>query len=161
MARTPAGIVRGATRGIRGFVVLAASGSARGQDEESTKSTVTRQLEKALTDPVEMEKAKKEEQRDAFEFFKATVLPNDVIPFAKANHWSTMAIELRANRFSYDGWIETDPGVPLLDMPHEVVFRRDCSARQGPALADLLPGDDADDPAGAAAPAHPPRLAAV
>ncbi len=129
MARTPAGIVRGAA--WLALVLLAAWGSARGQDEESTKSTVTKQLEKALTDPAEMEKAKKEEQRDAFEFFKATVLPNDVIPFAKANHWSTLAIELRANRFSYDGWIETDPPVPLQDMPHEVVFRRDARLVKG------------------------------
>ncbi len=129
MARTPAGIVRGAA--WLALVVLAAAGSARAQDEESTKSTVTKQLEKVLTDPSEMEKGKKEEQRDAFEFFKTTVLPNDVIPFVKANHWSTLALELRANRFSYDGWLETDPPVPLLDMPHEVVFRRDARLVKG------------------------------
>ncbi len=129
MARTPAGMVRGAAWLALG--VLAAAGSARAQDEESTKSTVTKQLEKVLTDPAEMEKLKKEEQRDAFEFFKTTVLPNDVIPYVKANHWSTLALELRANRFSYDGWLETDPPVPLLDMPHEVVFRRDARLVKG------------------------------
>lgn len=114
-----------------GLGAWAADASA--QDEPTTKKTLTEQLQKVLTDPAEMEKAKKEkeENRAAFEFFKSTILPNDVIPYVKANHWSTLALELRANHFSYDGWLETDPPVPLLDMPHEVVFRRDARMVKG------------------------------
>lgn len=134
---------RSSTRIIRGaaWLALAASmiaTSARAQDEPTTKKTLTDQLQKVLTDPTEMEKAKKEESRPAFEFFKSTILPNDVIPYVKANHWSTLALELRANHFSYDGWLETDPPVPLLDMPHEVVFRRDARLVKGQRSRVLL-----------------------
>ncbi len=134
---------RRTTRIIRGaawlaLVASAIAASARAQDETTTRKTLTDQLQKVLTDPAEMEKVKKEETRPAFEFFKSTILPNDVIPYVKANHWSTMALELRANHFSYDGWIETEPGVPLLDMPHEVVFRRDARLVKGQRSRVLL-----------------------
>ncbi len=113
-------------------------GDVYAQEEPTTKKTLTEQLQKVLTDPTEMEKAKKEENRQPFEFFKSTILPNDVIPFVKANHWSTLALELRANHFSYEGWLETDPGIPLLDMPHEVVFRRDARLVKGQRSRILL-----------------------
>jgi len=69
-------------------------------------------------------KIQKEKDRPPFEFFRSQVAPFDVIPYVKANHWSTLSFELRANDDDYDGYIQTDP-VMLVGMPQEVFFRRD------------------------------------
>ncbi len=96
----------------------------------SEKPTITEQLNKVLTDPAEMEKAEREKNRPPLEFFKSTILPNDFIPYVKANHWSTLGLELRANQVNFSGTLQTQP-IALLDMPHEVVFRREAGLVKG------------------------------
>jgi hypothetical protein len=82
---------------------------------------------KELTDPEQLlEKRKKamEKAKPPFEFFRSQILPFDVLPYVKANHWNTLTLELRANLADYTGLLQTAP-VRLLDMPHDIVFRRD------------------------------------
>lgn len=78
-----------------------------------------------LTDPDAMKK-KLDQKKDKppFEFFKSQVAPFDVLPYVKANHWSTLTVDMRANDEDYDGFLQSDP-VPLLDMPIDLVYRRD------------------------------------
>jgi hypothetical protein len=78
-----------------------------------------------LSDPEAMKK-KMDEKRDRppFEFFKSQVAPFDVLPFVKANHWSTLTLEMRANDEDYDGLLQSDL-VPLMGMPIDMEFRRD------------------------------------
>ena len=119
---------------VLGWVVASAA-PAIGQQVapepiEADKPTVTEQLSKVLNDPAAMEKAERERNRPPIEFFKTLILPNDVLPYVKANHWSTMGLELRSNQVNLSGRLETEP-VPLLDMPHEVVFRRDVGLVKG------------------------------
>ncbi len=70
------------------------------------------------------QKAKREKDRPPFEFFRSQVAPFDVLPYVKANHWSTLSFELRANDDDYDGYLQTDP-VMLIGMPVQVFYRRD------------------------------------
>src|SRR5262249_31681006 len=70
------------------------------------------------------QKMKREKGRPPFEFFRSQVAPFDVLPYVKANHWSTLSFELRANDDDYDGYFQTDP-VMLIGMPVEVFYRRD------------------------------------
>ena len=116
-------------------VVLLTVSTSRGQSDLSTppttdKLTLTEQLKSVLTDPAVMEKADREKNRPPIEFFKSMILPNDVLPYVKANHWSTMALELRSNHYNFAGTFETQP-INLLDMPHEVIFRRDAGLVKG------------------------------
>ncbi len=75
--------------------------------------------------------AKDKKNRPPFEFFRSQVAPFDVLPFAKPNHWSTLAIELRSNDSNFEGLLQTTsevggrPQVPLLDMPHAMIYGRD------------------------------------
>jgi len=98
--------------------------------EPSGKSALAESLNKVLTDPAEIEKAEKEKNRPPIEIFKSIILPNDVLPYIKANQWSTLAIELRSNQIGYAGTLETYP-VRLLGMPQEVVYRRDAGLVKG------------------------------
>lgn len=78
-----------------------------------------------LSDPAAAKKkTEKDKTRDAFEFFRSQVTPFDVLPFVKANHWGTFALELRANEEDYDGYLQTVP-VMLRGMPQELIYRRD------------------------------------
>ena len=70
------------------------------------------------------QKAKREKDRPPFEFFRSQVAPFDVLPYVKANHWSTLSFEMRANDDDYDGYLQTDP-VMLIGMPVQVFYRRD------------------------------------
>ncbi len=105
------------------------------------------QLNKLLsnpeTDPAKIEEMKKERQRAPIEFFRSQVLPNDVLPYIKANHWSMVGLEMRANHEDYAGSIQSRP-VMLAGQPHEIVFRRDVllkkAARSRVTLPILLPG---------------------
>ncbi len=56
--------------------------------------------------------------------FRSSVAPFDILPFVKANHWSTVSLELRTNYNDYTGSLQTAP-VPLAGLPLEMVFRRD------------------------------------
>jgi hypothetical protein len=111
-------------------IAFVRGGAARAQEDPTPKNRLTEQLNKVLNDPTEMEKAEKEKNRPPIEIFKALVLPNDYIPFVKANHWSTLALELRSNQLDFVGDLETQP-IHLLDMPHEMVYRRDARLVKG------------------------------
>jgi hypothetical protein len=94
-----------------------------GADERASAAEKYREL----TEPERMlEKRKKalEKQKPPFEFFRSQVLPFDVLPYAKAGHWNTMTLDLRANLADYDGVLRSAP-VRLLGMPHEMVYVRD------------------------------------
>jgi hypothetical protein len=79
----------------------------------------------SLTEPELMKKkGEKDKNRAPFEFFRSQVAPFDILPYVKANHWSTMWFEMRANDDDYDGYLTADP-VSLLDTPQEVTYRRE------------------------------------
>jgi hypothetical protein len=82
------------------------------------------QLGKILTDPDKLEEFKKERQRPPIEFFRSQIMPNDILPYIKANHWTMVGLEMRANHEDYDGSLQTRP-VMLADQPHEMIYRRD------------------------------------
>ena len=88
------------------------------------------QLSKILTDPDKLEELKKEKQRPPIEFFRSQVMPNDILPYLKANHWSMVGLELRANHEDYEGSLQSRP-VTLADQPHEMVYRRDARLVKG------------------------------
>ena len=78
-----------------------------------------------LSDPEALKKkAEKDKNRPPFEFFRSRVAPFDVIPYVKANHWSTLNFELRANDDDYDGFLQTDP-VRMLVGSQQVSYRRE------------------------------------
>jgi len=93
---------------------------------------------KILTDPQGVKakvkaKAEEEKLRSRFELNRTQVAPLDVIPFVKANHWSTLFLELRANYENFDGTINTS-SFQLIEMsdksgtfrwaPREVDYQR-------------------------------------
>ena len=84
----------------------------------------TDQFSKILPDAERLEELKKERLRPPIEFFRSQVMPNDVLPYVKANHWSMIGLEMRANHEDYDGSLQTRP-IPLINQPHEMIFRRD------------------------------------
>ena len=106
--------------GLVAGLVLALSHSAAAQ-----LTTQEEERLRILSDPEAMKK-KMDQKRDRppFEFFKSQVAPFDVLPYVKANHWSTLILEMRANDEDYDGFLQSDP-VPLMGMPIDMVFRRD------------------------------------
>ena len=97
--------------------LLPASGSI------SLAQTGTDQLGKILSDPEKLEELKKEKLRPPIEFFRSQVMPNDVLPYLKANHWSMVGLEMRSNHEDYEGSLQTRP-VLLADQPHEMIYRR-------------------------------------
>jgi len=88
------------------------------------------QLSKILTDPDRLEELKKEKQRPPIEFFRSQVMPNDILPYLKANHWSMVGLEMRANHEDYEGSLQSRP-VGLAGQPHEIVYRRDARLVKG------------------------------
>lgn len=84
----------------------------------------------ALDKMDKMEKSAKEKLRPPLEFFRSQVAPFDVLPFAKARHWSTVNLEMRANYGDYGGLLATEP-VRMEGMPHDVVFRREARLLKG------------------------------
>lgn len=101
-------------------LVLAIAGPAAAQLPTQEEDRL-----RILTDP-EAVKKKIEERRDKppFEFFKSQISPYDVLPYVKANHWSTLLLEMRANNEDYEGLLRSDP-VPLERTAIDVIFRRD------------------------------------
>ena len=95
-------------------------------------------LTKVLSDDKKLEKLKKESQRPPFEFSRSQVLPNDVLPYIKANHWTMIGLELRANHGDYDGLLQSRP-VRLMDQPNEVIYRRDARLIKGQQARLTLP----------------------
>ncbi len=96
------------------------------------------QLTKILTDPDKLEELKKERLRPPIEFFRSQVMPNDVLPYIKANHWSMLGLELRSNHDDYEGMLQSRP-VGLAGQPNEVVYRRDARLVKGQRARLTLP----------------------
>ncbi len=98
-------------------------------------SPAEEQLQRLMSDKEALKKKlDKEKARPPLEFFRSQVLPQDALPFAKANQWFSLNVELRANHDDYDGFLETQ-AVPLLAMPIEVEFRRDARLVKGQRTA--------------------------
>jgi hypothetical protein len=99
---------------------------------------------KFLTDPEALKKKinEKEKTKPPIEFFRSQIAPFDILPYIKANHWSTLSLEARANYDDYVGLIQSE-AVPLLGMPREMVYRRDArlikTQRSRLSLQMLLP----------------------
>jgi len=113
----------GLTWWLIALMTLAISPKASGQSG-------TDQLGKALTDPEKLEELRKERLRPPIEFFRSQVMPNDILPYIKANHWTMIGLEMRANHEDYDGSLQTRP-VPLLGQPQEMIYRRDARLIKG------------------------------
>jgi hypothetical protein len=108
--------------GVAGLT-LAASLPAIGQDPADP-------LSKILTDPEKREELKKEKLRPPIEFFRSQVMPNDILPYIKANHWTMVGLEMRANHEDYAGALQSRP-VTLADQPHDMIYRRDALLIKG------------------------------
>ena len=80
---------------------------------------------KTLTDPESIKKKlEKEKTRPPLEVFRSQIAPNDVLPFVKANHWTSITLEARSNYNDFVGSAQTAP-VKMTGMPLEIVYRRD------------------------------------
>lgn len=109
-------------RVLLGLAVLGAAG--RGESVAQNPSPEEEQL-KILTDPAEVKKkVSKEQSRPPLELFRSQVAPFDILPYVKANHWSTLSLELRTNYEDYVGTLQSSP-VPLRGLPQEIVYVRD------------------------------------
>jgi hypothetical protein len=98
---------------------------------EETKDTTVREKLKALTDPDDPTKLKKRETvKPPFEFYRLQVLPFETLPYVKEHHWNTSSLDLKANLADYEGQLQT-VGVPLIDSPHAVMFRREARLLKG------------------------------
>lgn len=101
------------------WTLLGPTSAARGQ------LPTTEERLKILTDPESVKKKlEKERTRPPLELTLTQVAPFDVLPYAKANHWSTLTAELLANYDDFGGILQTSP-VPLVGLPREMVYRRD------------------------------------
>ncbi|MFO0958671.1 MAG: hypothetical protein U0800_14775 [Isosphaeraceae bacterium] len=100
----------------------------QGLPDEKTDSA--RSKLKALTEPDAAKRKGRESVKPPFEFYRLQVLPFDVLPYVKPHHWSTLSLEMKANHFDYEGFIQTAP-VPLFEMPHAVTYRRDARLVKG------------------------------
>jgi hypothetical protein len=105
-------------------MLCAQSGSPLQAQDQSPEEKLEERL-KMLTDPEGVKKKlEKEKSRPPLELFRTQVAPFDILPYVKANHWSTISLELRANYDDYTGSLQTAP-VPLLGLPLEIIYRRD------------------------------------
>lgn len=120
------------------LVGLAIAGPATARQQAAQDGPEDDALTKILTDDKKLEKLKKESQRPPFEFSRSQVLPNDVLPYIKANHLTMIGLELRANHGDYDGLIQSRP-VRLMDQPNEVIYRRDARLIKGQQARLTLP----------------------
>lgn len=91
---------------------------------------------KILTDPESVKaKVEKDKTRPPLELFRSQIAPFDILPFVKANHWSTLSLEMRSNYDDYVGMLQTTPvrmlampnneGALATDAPQEVIYRRE------------------------------------
>jgi hypothetical protein len=104
------------------LVVSVATGSA-GRALAQPAMTDEERLQILLEPDGFKKKIQKDRTRPPFEFFRSQVAPFDVLPYVKANHWTTLSVELRANDDDYEGFLRTDP-VMLLGLPQEVFYQR-------------------------------------
>lgn len=118
------------------WAVIAATGLvvAAGAQEPDSSSDRQEPTKGALDDldklSERLEASKKEAEQPRFEMFRSQVLPLDVLPLMKPNHWATMAFEIRANKEDYRGTLRTaaeaggQPQARLIDMPQAMVYSR-------------------------------------
>lgn len=92
-------------------------------EDASGRSEAAERLRK-LSDPEKRAAEKKRRERPPFEFYRTLIAPADVVPYAKANHWSSLSAELQANHADYLGLLRTMP-VRLRDMTHEMTYQRE------------------------------------
>ncbi len=84
-----------------------------------------------LTDPEQVKKKVAADRvKPPFEFYRSRVAPFDVLPYVKANHWATLALEVQANEADYTGELRAGLGL-LREMPHAVDYRRDARLLMG------------------------------
>lgn len=96
---------------------------------------ITEDRLKILTDPESLkQKVEKEKIKPPIEFFRSQIAPFDILPYMKANHWSTLSLEMRANYDDYVGFLRSSPvrllgmpreGFEALEAPQEVLYLRD------------------------------------
>jgi hypothetical protein len=123
---------------IRAFALMLAIAALVPTSATLGQITGSDQLSKILTDPEKLEELKKEKQRPPIEFFRSQILPNDILPYLKANHWSMSALEMRSNHDDYEGSLQSRP-VALADQPHEIFYRRDAKLIKGQRARLTLP----------------------
>ena len=108
------------------FTMLAGSGPLPAQQEPSAEERL-----KIFTDPESVkQKLEKEKQRPPLEVFRSQVAPFDILPYVKANHWSTIGLEMRANNDDYTGVLQTEV-VPLQGRSQAMIFCRDTRLLKG------------------------------
>ena len=95
-------------------------------------------LTRILTEEKLTEAAKKDKLRPPIELSRSQVLPNDVLPYIKANHWTMIGLEMRANHNDYEGVLQSRP-VRLMDQPNEMIYRRDARLIKGQQVRLTLP----------------------
>jgi hypothetical protein len=115
------------------LLTVASSWPAIGQQQDPADP-----ISKILTDPEKREELKKEKLRPPIEFFRSQVMPNDILPYIKANHWTMFGLEMRANHEDYQGSLQTRP-VRLADQPHDMIYRRDASLIKGQVARLTMP----------------------
>jgi hypothetical protein len=82
-------------------------------------------IKKILTDPDSIKKKiEKDKTRPPLEVFRSQVAPFDVLPYVKANHWSTLSLDARSNYTDFAGSLQTTP-VLMIGLPQEIVYRRE------------------------------------
>ncbi len=95
-------------------------------------------LSKILNEDKQLEALKKDRLRPPFDFTRSQVMPNDILPYIKANHWTMIGLELRANHSDYDGLLLSRP-VRLLNQPNEMIYRRDARLIKGQQVRLTMP----------------------
>ena len=95
-------------------------------------------LTKLLAEEKKIEGMAKDRLRPPIEFSRSQVMPNDILPYIKANHWTMMGLEVRANHHDYEGLLQTRP-VGLLNQPNEMIYRRDARLIKGQQIRLTLP----------------------
>ena len=95
-------------------------------------------LTKILAEEKKIEGMAKDRLRPPIEFSRSQVMPNDVLPYIKANHWTMMGLEVRANHNDYEGLLQSR-SVSLLNQPTEMIYRRDARLIKGQQVRLTLP----------------------
>jgi hypothetical protein len=131
------------------LLTLWLSASSAGRAVAQPPLTDEERLQILLEPDALKKKLQRDKNRPPFEFFRSQVAPFDVLPYMKANHWSTLSLELKANDDDYEGSLRTDP-VMLLGLPQEVYFQRDArllkEQRARRSLQLMVPASDGQIP---------------
>ena len=91
------------------LVGLGSFPSAQAQQPQIQPDPEDDALSKILTEDKQAETLKKDRLRPPIELSRSQVMPNDILPYLKANHWSMFGLEMRANHNDYDGSLQSRP----------------------------------------------------